>query len=68
MSILDRHFTPAEIAKAWKLDETTVRRMFLDEVGVLKLGRKVAGRGKRSYVTLRIPEEVAQRVYLQRSK
>ena len=65
--VLKRLLTPAEIAEAWRLDETTVRRIFLDVPGVLKLGRTV-GRGKRSYVTLRIPVEVAERVFEERSK
>jgi hypothetical protein len=65
---LVRHLTPAEIAEAWRVDETTVRRIFLDIPGVLKLGRTVGGRRKRSYVTLRIPAEVAERVYKERSK
>jgi hypothetical protein len=67
-SVLERHLTPAEIAHAWQIDETTVRRIFIDEPGVLKLGRPVAGRDKQSYVTLRIPESVAQRIYDERSK
>lgn len=67
-SLLTQHLTPAEIAKAWRIDETTVRRIFLDEPGVLKIGRLTAGRGKRSYVTLRIPADVAERVYRERTK
>jgi hypothetical protein len=66
--ILLRHLTPAEIARAWALDESTVRRMFHDAPGVLKLGRTIAARGKRSYTTLRIPREVAERVYQERTK
>jgi hypothetical protein len=68
MLALMQHLTPAEIAEAWNVDETTVRRIFLDEPGVLKIGRLTAGRGKRSYVTLRIPVDVAERVYLARTK
>ncbi|MGA7240943.1 MAG: hypothetical protein WBY44_34995 [Bryobacteraceae bacterium] len=68
VDLLRQHFTPADLAKAWCLDETTIRRIFLDQPGVLKIGRTVAGRMKRSYVTLRIPEEVARRVYQERSK
>jgi len=66
--VLERHLAPAELAAAWGLDETTVRRMFIDEPGVLKFGRLTAQRGKRSYVTLRIPLSVAERVYRERSK
>jgi hypothetical protein len=67
-SVLDRHLTPAELAEAWRLDETTIRRIFIDEPGVLKLGRTQARGGKRSYVTLRIPAIVAERVYQERCR
>jgi hypothetical protein len=66
--LLERHLTPAEIAQAWQLDESTVRRIFIDEPGVLKIGRAIGRGGKRSYVTLRIPPTVAARVYAERTK
>jgi hypothetical protein len=62
----ERQYTPQELAEMWKLDETTIRRLFIDEPGVLKLGNG-ARRGKRSYTTLRIPESVVTRVYRERS-
>jgi hypothetical protein len=52
----------------WRVDVSTIRRIFQDMPEVLKLGRTVAGRGKRSYATLRIPVDVAERVYRERSK
>ena len=55
---LQQHFTVKEVADAWKLDPTTVRRIFIDEEGVLKIGNPTARGGKRSYVTLRIPFQV----------
>ena len=61
-----RHFSAAELAKIWKLNETTIRRIFQDEPGVFKIGK--SDRRKRDYVTLRIPEAVALRVYAERSK
>lgn len=64
---LERHFTPQEIADLWRVDENTVRRIFLDEPGVLRLGN-LSKRGKRSYVTLRIPATVLERVYRQRTR
>ncbi|MBZ5677505.1 MAG: hypothetical protein LAP61_24950 [Acidobacteriia bacterium] len=63
-----RHFTAAELAEIWRLDETTIRRMFQDVPGVLKIGKSQRRDGKRDYMTLRIPEGVALRVYQQRSK
>ena len=63
-----RHFTAQELAEIWKFDETTIRRIFQDEPGVLKIGKSNRRDTKRDYVTLRIPEAVALRVYQQRSK
>ena len=67
MPALDRMFTPQEIATAWQLDVSSVRRAFQDEPGVLKLSNG-NGRRKRAYVTLRIPLEVYQRVLRERSR
>jgi len=63
-----RHFSPAELAVIWNLDPTTIRRIFQDETGVLKIGKSSRRDGKRDYTTLRIPESVALRVYTERSK
>src|SRR5260370_34269936 len=35
--IFERHYTPKELATLWALDETTIRRLFYDEPGVLKI-------------------------------
>jgi hypothetical protein len=66
--IFERHYTPKELAVLWALDETTIRRLFYDEPGVLKIGKANRRDGKRDYVSLRIPESVAQRVHNQRSR
>lgn len=63
-----RQFTPTELAEIWKFDQTTIRRMFQDEPGVMKVGKANRHDGKRTYVTLRIPEAVALRVYAERCK
>jgi hypothetical protein len=63
----ERHYTPKELAEIWHLDENTIRRLFQDEPGVLKIGNGHL-RGKRPYVTLRIPAAVVERVYRERSK
>jgi hypothetical protein len=55
-------FTAEELAGAKKLHPTTIRRLFLDEPGVMRLGRE-GGRGRRQYFTLRIPRSVADRVF-----
>lgn len=55
-------FTAEEIATSKKLHPATVRRMFLDEPGVIRMGHgPVRGRGQ--YFTLRIPASVLRRVF-----
>ncbi|MGB2668236.1 MAG: hypothetical protein WAK48_29875 [Candidatus Acidiferrum sp.] len=56
----EKHYTPAEIAELWGVDPETIRNVFRNEPGVLKLGNN---NGKRAYVSLRIPESVAERVH-----
>jgi hypothetical protein len=63
-----KHLAARDLASIWGLDETTIRRMFQDEPGVFKIGREGRRDGKRDYVTLRIPEAVALRVYEKRSR
>jgi hypothetical protein len=58
----ERHYTPKELAAVWRLDESTVRRMFQDEPNVLKIG-STGRRSTRDYVTLRIPASAAARFY-----
>jgi hypothetical protein len=62
----DRHFTPSELSEMWHLSPNTIRRLFSDEPGVLKItagppsARKVRS---RRMVQLRIPVRVAMRVH-----
>jgi hypothetical protein len=58
----ERHYTPKELAELWRVDESTIRRLFRDEPGVLRIG-EAGRRGKRDYVTLRIPASTAARFY-----
>lgn len=60
------HYTTQEVADLWKLDVSTVRRLFCDEPGVIKFGRLGRRDGKRDYITLRIPESVVRRVHAKR--
>lgn len=55
-------FTPAEIAESKKLHPKTVRELFVNEPGVIRLGHEGSARRQR-YFTLRIPASVAQRVF-----
>lgn len=56
------HYTVAEIAELWHLSDDAVRKLFENEPGVLAIGEARSGR-KRRYVTLRIPEDVVERVH-----
>jgi hypothetical protein len=59
---VNRRNTTQELAEAGALSVNTIRQIFRDEPGVLQIG-KPRTRTKRGYCTLRIPEEVAQRVH-----
>lgn len=61
-AIGEPHYTVEEIAHAWKLSRSKVRRMFGGEPGVLVLENRGAF-SKRRYCTLRVPESVMERVY-----
>ncbi len=65
---LERHLSVQDLAQVWGLDESTIRRLFQDEPGVLKIGKAARHDGKRDYVTLRIPESVVRRVHEQRCR
>ena len=56
------HFTPETLATLWGVSVYTIRRIFEKESGVLKYG-STHSRGKRRYVTMRIPHAVAMRVH-----
>jgi hypothetical protein len=59
----ERYYTAQELGALWGFEQTTIRRMFIDEPGVLKEGNPTRRDGKRPYVSLRISAFVAQRVY-----
>jgi hypothetical protein len=60
----EKHYTVGELAKAWHIGRTTATRWFQDEPGVLRQGEGRLRRGrKRPYVSMRIPQSVAERVY-----
>jgi hypothetical protein len=65
---LEVHYSLKQIAEKWECDEETVRQTFMDEDGVLILGKLTRNDGKRQYVTMRVPESVLNRVYAQRTK
>lgn len=68
LGLPEQHYTIASIAEQWSLSYDTVRRLFLDEPGVLKIGersRLLGGRRKvykRRYSIMRVPHSVLVRV------
>ncbi len=60
--ISERHFTVKDIAGVRNLSAVAVRRLFMNEPGVLVIGQREASRRKRVYRTLRIPESVVSSV------
>lgn len=63
-----QHYSPAEIAALWGISTDTARRIFESEPGVLQIGDSSRMGRKRRYVTLRIPEAVAERVHRKLSR
>jgi hypothetical protein len=62
----DAFLTLAEVAERLKINEDTVRRLFLNEPGVVVIC--FPRKGKRVYRTVRIPEAVFQRVVTRLSR
>ena len=60
--MLEKHYTVSELSKIWPFSQSTIRRLFEKEPGVLKIHRLQSKR-KRHYASLRIPEGIAIRVY-----
>jgi hypothetical protein len=60
ISVPQTVFTVAEVAELLKVNEETIRRLFLDEPGVIVIS--FPRKGKRVYRTVRIPEDVLRRV------
>jgi len=60
VAALEKHYTPQELAKLWGFSPETIRNLFSNTPGVLR----VAGpprRLRRGYCSIRIPESVAQK-------
>ena len=65
-SINQQFLTNVEVAERLKVNEETVRRLFLNELGVIVI--RFPRKGKRVDRTLRIPEDVFQRVLTRLTK
>jgi hypothetical protein len=73
----EKHYKVPELAKLWGFSDDFIRSLFENEIGVLKIVRpedpdkkrtdcpktRPNCKGKREYVSLRIPESVAARVH-----
>lgn len=62
VDVADRFLTVVEVAERLKVNEDTVRRLFLNEPGVVVIC--FPRKGKRVYRTVRIPESVFRHIGL----
>lgn len=62
----ERKLSYAEIAREWGLSIETVRRLFDDQMGVVRFGHGDTQRKRRYYVA-RVPESVVNRVIAART-
>lgn len=62
MAAVEKHYNVQQVAKMWGYSEDTIRRLFRDEKGVLKIGSPET-RFKRKRWQLSIPESVLIRVH-----
>lgn len=64
---IERHFSVQEVAELWGISDESVRRMFEDQPGVLKLSipRLVQNRKHKPHVRLSIPLSVLTRLHEQ---
>ncbi len=59
---LEKHYSLEEICTLWGLSDKTVKKLFADEKGVLRIGRPGTST-RRGHETLRVPESVLLRVH-----
>ena len=59
----EKHYTAPELAKLWGLSADTIRKLFRNEDGVLKVPSLANKDGQRPYNTLTIPESIAAKVH-----
>ena len=62
----ERHYTVPELAKIWRMAPNTIRSWFAGRDDVITFGTgKLTKSRRRTYLSIRIPESVASRVYRQ---
>jgi hypothetical protein len=57
----EKHYAPDELAALWGVSAETIRSIFRQEPGVLRITQP--NEKKRKYVLTRIPHSVAERVH-----
>jgi AraC-like DNA-binding protein len=62
MSAFERHYSVQEVSEMWGYSESTIRKLFADESGVLKIGSPER-RFKRKRWVLSVSESTLRRVY-----
>ena len=67
VAVMEKHYTAKEVADLWGFSENTVRKIFQEREGVLKLGTGFR-KGRRGYVSIRIPASVAEAVHRELSR
>lgn len=63
----EQHYSVQQVAEMWGVSETTVRRLFEDQPGVVRISipRMMRNRKQKPHVLLRIPGSVLARLYKQ---
>lgn len=63
----ERHYSVQEVAELWGVAQATIRRIFDDQPGVLRISmpRLQKNRKHKPHVLLRIPESVLARLHQQ---
>ena len=62
--VAEKHYEPNELAELWGVSAETIRNVFRNEPGVLRISSPNGKLSKkRKYVLMRVPESVAERVH-----
>ena len=68
----EQHYTVQQVAELWGVSEATVRRLFEDAEGVLKISMprvlKISARKHKPHVLLSIPASVLERIHGQHAR
>lgn len=62
MSAFERHYSVQQLSEMWGYSEQTIRRLFRDEPGILRIG-SAETRFKRKRWQLSIPESAVTRMH-----